>query len=114
MRDSDTQGCSSSKPRNSQGICNRTSTTMGTRHCRLFSASVQTSATSFRAQAAYGRYGGDRKAAVNREGIRIIYYWLATEDHVYLLTLYRKGVKDDLTRDELAAWRRVVEDIEND
>ena len=39
---------------------------------------------------------------------------LAAGDHVYLLTLYRKGVKDDLTRHELAAWRKVVEDIEND
>ena len=47
-------------------------------------------------------------------GTRIIYYWLAAEHHVYLLTVYRKGVKDDLTRAELAAWRRVVEDIEND
>ncbi len=47
-------------------------------------------------------------------GIRVIYYWLVAEDHVYLLTLYGKGVKDDLTRAELATWRKVVEDIEND
>ena len=47
-------------------------------------------------------------------GIRVIYYWFVPEDHVYLLTLYRKGVKDDLTRAELAAWREIVEGIEND
>lgn len=45
-------------------------------------------------------------------GIRVIYYWLGAQDQIYLLTLYRKGVKDDLTRDELAAWRKAVEDIE--
>lgn len=49
-----------------------------------------------------------------RGGIRIIYYWLVAEDRVYLLTLYGKGVKDDLTRAELAAWRKIVEEIEND
>lgn len=46
-------------------------------------------------------------------GVRVIYYWLAAEDRIYLLTLYHKGVKDDLTRVELATWRKVVEDIEN-
>ena len=49
-----------------------------------------------------------------RGGIRIIYYWLVAEDRVYLLTLCGKGVKDDLTRAELAAWRKIVEEIEND
>ena len=47
-------------------------------------------------------------------GIRVLYYWLHAEGHVYLLTLYRKGVKDNVTQRELAAWRKVVEDIEND
>ena len=47
-------------------------------------------------------------------GIRVIYYWRVAENCVYLLTLYRKGVKDDLTRAELAAWRKIVEAIEND
>lgn len=46
-------------------------------------------------------------------GVRVIYYWLAVADHIYLLTLYRKGVKDDLTRAEVAAWRKIVEDVEN-
>ena len=49
-----------------------------------------------------------------RGGSRVIYYWLAKEDHIYLLTLYAKGVKDDLTAAERVAWRRAVEAIDND
>ena len=47
-------------------------------------------------------------------GSRVIYYWLAKEDHIYLLTLYAKRVKDDMTVAERAAWRRAVEAIDND
>lgn len=57
------------------------------------------------------RWGSKRRG--KRGGIRIIYHWLVAESCVYLLTLYGKGVKDDLTRAELAAWRKVVEEIEN-
>ena len=63
--------------------------------------------------------GGIRKVRWRARGrgkrgsVRVIYYWLAAEDHVHLLTLYRKGLKDDLTRHEVAAWRKVVEDIKN-
>ena len=49
-----------------------------------------------------------------RGGSRVICYWRAKEDHIYLLTLYAKGVKDDLTAAERAAWRRAVEAIDND
>lgn len=49
-----------------------------------------------------------------RGGSRIIYYWIAHEDHIYLLTIYGKRVKADLTAGELAVWRRVVEEIENE
>ena len=49
-----------------------------------------------------------------RGGSRIIYYWLAEQDHIYLLTVYAKGVKDDLTAAEREAWRKAVEVIEND
>ena len=48
-----------------------------------------------------------------RGGSRVIYYWVVSEDHIYLLTLYGKGVKDDLTHAERAAWRKVVKEIEN-
>ena len=36
------------------------------------------------------------------------------EDRVYLLTLYGKNVRDDLTSSERRAWRRVLEEIENE
>lgn len=48
-----------------------------------------------------------------RGGSRIVYYWLPREDHIYLLTIYSKGVKQDLTPGERAAWRRAVEEIEH-
>ena len=48
-----------------------------------------------------------------RGGSRVIYYWLPRENHIYLLTIYGKGVKQDLTAEETAAWRRVVKEIEN-
>lgn len=54
------------------------------------------------------------KGRGKRSGLRVIYYWLAAEDHIYLLTLYGKGVKDDLTPTERAMWRQVVEEIKND
>ena len=49
-----------------------------------------------------------------RGGSRVIYYWVARRDHIYLLTVYAKGVKDDLTAAERDAWRKAVEEIENE
>ena len=49
-----------------------------------------------------------------RGGSRVIYYWLAEQDHIYLLTVYAKGVKDDLTATERDAWRKAVEAIDHD
>ena len=49
-----------------------------------------------------------------RGGSIVVYYWRTKEDHIYLLTLYAKGVKDDLTAAERDAWRKVVEAINND
>jgi hypothetical protein len=46
--------------------------------------------------------------------VRVIYYWRSAKNRVYLLTLYGKNVKDDLTSSERKAWRRVLEEIEND
>ena len=61
-------------------------------------------AISSAAREGYGRSAGGR---------RIIYYWLVAEDQIYLLTVYRKGVKDDLSRAERASWRKVVEEIKH-
>ena len=49
-----------------------------------------------------------------RGGSRVIYYWLMAHDHIYLLTVYAKGIKDDLTPAEREAWRKAVEAIEHD
>ena len=49
-----------------------------------------------------------------RGGRRIIDCWFAKEMHIYLLAVYAKGAKDDLTATERDAWRRVVEAIDND
>ena len=49
-----------------------------------------------------------------RGGSRVIYYWRTEQDHIYLLTVYAKGVKDDLTAAEREAWRKAVEAIEYD
>ncbi len=53
------------------------------------------------------------KGRGKRGGSRVIYYWFVAEDHIYLLTVYGKEAKDDLTPAERAAWGRVVEEIEN-
>ena len=53
------------------------------------------------------------KGRGKRGGSRIIYYWLVAEDEIYLLTVYRKGVKDDLSPTERASWRKVVEEIKH-
>ncbi len=44
----------------------------------------------------------------------MIYYRHTAERHIYLLTLYSKSVKDDLTPGERAAWRRAVEATQHD
>ena len=49
-----------------------------------------------------------------RGGSRVIYYWLAEHDYISLLTVYAKGVKDDLTAAEREAWRKAVKAIDND
>lgn len=49
-----------------------------------------------------------------RGGNRVIYYWVAREESIYLLTIYGKRDKHDLTAGERAAWRRAVEETENE
>lgn len=54
------------------------------------------------------------KGRGKRGGIRVIYYWRAPEGRIYLLTVYGKGVRSDLTAAERTSWRRVVEKIEHE
>ena len=53
------------------------------------------------------------KGRGKRSGIRVVYYWLVADDQIHLLTLYGKGVKDDLSPAERAAWRKIVEEIKH-
>ena len=46
-------------------------------------------------------------------GVRVIYYWQVEGDRIYMLTIYGKNVKDNLTAAERSAWRKVVEAIKN-
>lgn len=47
------------------------------------------------------RSGGKGKSG----GVRVIYYWAKADDQVFLLTLYGKGEKEDLSAAEL---KRIV------
>jgi hypothetical protein len=41
-------------------------------------------------------------------------YWRTPENRIYLLTVYGKGVRSDLTAAERASWCRIVEEIEHE
>ena len=43
-------------------------------------------------------------------GIRVIYYWVDEQDHIYLLVAYPKSVKDTLTDQETAILRKLVKE----
>ena len=46
-----------------------------------------------------------------RGGVRVIYYWVTEAGQIYLLTLYPKGRKDNLTDAEVAEFRDLVKEI---
>ncbi len=45
-----------------------------------------------------------------RGGLRIIYYWDKPEDIFYMLTVYKKSKKADLTRSQVKILRQLVEE----
>ena len=45
-----------------------------------------------------------------RGGLRVIYYWDKPGDSFYMLTVYRKSMKADLTRNQLKILRQLVEE----
>ncbi len=59
--------------------------------------------------------GGLRKVRIaargkgKRGGARVIYYWLADRDQIAMLLAYGKDEQDDLTSDQRAALRSIVE-----
>lgn len=44
-------------------------------------------------------------------GLRIIYYWLKADDQIFMLTLYGKGEKEDLTAAELKRIAKLIEEL---
>ncbi|MGI8654083.1 MAG: type II toxin-antitoxin system RelE/ParE family toxin [Pyrinomonadaceae bacterium] len=43
-------------------------------------------------------------------GLRVIYYWVTEESLIYMLSVYAKSVKGDLTRQEIKALRRFLDE----
>lgn len=44
-------------------------------------------------------------------GVRVIYYWLKSDDQVFLLTLYGKSEKEDLSAAELKRIVKLIEEL---
>ena len=45
-----------------------------------------------------------------RGGLRVIYYWYASEDLIYFLYAYRKSDREELTHDEIKFFSKLLED----
>lgn len=44
-------------------------------------------------------------------GARVVYYWTPSKDHVYFLTAYTKGEREDIDRDTVKRIRKLVETL---
>lgn len=55
------------------------------------------------------RWQDPRRGRGKRGGIRIIYYVLTEDRHIWLFTLYDKDELSDLTPDEKAAMKRAIQ-----
>ena len=44
-----------------------------------------------------------------RGGIRVIYYWVTADDQIRMLYVYRKSKQSDLTPEQLAMLKSIVE-----
>ena|SRR5213594_2138606 len=45
-----------------------------------------------------------------RGGTRVIYYWADARGYIFLLDIYPKSEREDLTRDEIKQLRAIVEE----
>ncbi len=45
-----------------------------------------------------------------RGGLRVVYYWYPAEETIYLLVIYSKTRKKDLTRKQLSTLRALVQE----
>ena len=50
---------------------------------------------------------GDRG---KRGGIRVIYYWFASDQVILMLFVYPKNAQDDLTREQLKTLRKIIDE----
>jgi hypothetical protein len=55
------------------------------------------------------RWRDSRRGKGKRGGLRIIYYCFLSDEEIWLLTMYGKDEASDLTKDEKAQLRRVLE-----
>ncbi|KQM78382.1 type II toxin-antitoxin system RelE/ParE family toxin [Xylophilus sp. Leaf220] len=44
-------------------------------------------------------------------GVRAIYYWISEDDRIYMLVMYPKSEKDDLSASETAILRKLVKEL---
>ena len=44
-------------------------------------------------------------------GVRVIYYWLRDNDQIYMLLIYPKSKKDNLSDRETAILRELVKEL---
>lgn len=44
-------------------------------------------------------------------GVRVIYYWLRDDGQIYMLLIYPKSKKDNLSPSEIAVLREFVKDL---
>lgn len=42
-------------------------------------------------------------------GVRVIYYWIVSQDRIFMIYMYPKSKQDDLTPEQLKALRKTVE-----
>lgn len=54
------------------------------------------------------RWGVEGKG--KRGGIRVIYYWLVADDELFMLYVYSKNEREDLTDEQKRILRKVVEE----
>jgi hypothetical protein len=48
-----------------------------------------------------------------RGGVRVIYYWVTKTGQIYMIALYPKGRKDNLTDAEVAEFRDLAKEIQH-
>ena len=44
-------------------------------------------------------------------GVRVIYYWARSDDEIFLMTVYSKGEKDNLSAREVKLLRKLLEQL---